>query len=172
MPASWTGSLRGSSSSKWSVLWLILMSKWWPELCSPHAEKGETTAALHIPLRHLPTVILWVHGCSESARDLPPPQSLLLPMPAAAKADPDPPQQRLAPGGGSGLLGWRMLFPGTTNELSRFLHFSRVKAIATPLGSHKTTARSRTLAGASKSDSFPFPIPLASGHDPSPMLLI
>ena len=61
---------------------------------------------------------------------------------------------------------------GTTNELSRFLHFSQVKATATPLGSHKTTARSRALTGASKSDSFPFPIPLASGHDPSPMLLI
>lgn len=79
----------------------------------------------------------------------------------------------LAPGSGSGLLGRRMLFPSSVvPRTSHFLHFSQAKARAAPLGSHKTTARSRTHAEGSKSDSFPFPIPLASGHDPNPMLLI
>lgn len=47
-----------------------------------------------------------------------------------------------------------------------------MKAAATVLSPHKTKAQSRTLAGASISDSSPLPIPLASGHDPSPPLLI
>lgn len=59
-------------------------------------------------------------------------------------------QMLFSPRTSSRLLGWRMLIPSSAvpQKTKCFSHFSRVKAAATVPGPHKTTAQSRTLAGA------------------------
>lgn len=91
-PAGWTGSLRGSPSSKRSTLWLISMSKRWSELLLPPPRRERlnhsSTAPASPASPHSYSVGLRLF------RERPRSPSIPIPIPAAAKGHPDPPPSR------------------------------------------------------------------------------